>query len=417
MPSLLAILGLCSAALAGVSTVYYLIVLARLLIAQRNLPTLASPDALRARPADKLWPSIGLIVPAHNEQDVIAEHARSVLAIDYPALHAVLSLDRCTDGTRAEVERVLREVGPAAAARVTIVEGNDTPVDWAGKTNAIRRGLAAAPPAVRDADLLLFTDADITFEPSALRAAVALLEARNLGLLSLLNRLTHDRWFECLVQPAAGFELVRQFPLDTVNREDKPRAFANGQFMLFRRAAYEALGGHDAVKSELLEDIAFARRLVALRLGLRLGVFMSGGLVHCRMYRAWDAFQRGWKRIFTEAAHRRPERLAQSYWRLLLTGVLFPLAGPAALLLALALRRNDPPLSLALLITGGAALSAVIFTLSIIYRAQRAPLWALPLYPCGAWMVARLLRRAALDLARGRATRWAGRDYAREVRA
>src|SRR5205823_291327 len=94
-----------------------------------------------------------------------------------------------------------------------------------------------------------------------IRACVALLERRRLDLLSLLSTLTCDTWFERLAQPAAGFELVRQYPISRANRRSNPRAFANGQFMLFRRAAYDAIGGHGAVHDELLEDLALARRL------------------------------------------------------------------------------------------------------------------------------------------------------------
>lgn len=412
--------------LAAAAAAYYGVVLGRVIRSTRSLPTLRHGLAVAdAHPPHSPWPRIVAIVPAHNEEDVIEAHARSVAAQDYPEFHAVFSLDRCTDRTEEIVRRVIAEQPPERRARLSVHLVRDCPPGWAGKVHAIHSA-AAAHQAARDAaaepDLLLFADADTVLDPRCLRAAVALLRQRGLGLLSLLGTLTREGWFGSIVQPAAGFELLRQFPLDAVNRGDKPRAFANGQFMLWDRRAYEITGGHEAVKSELLEDIAFARRLQAARRGdpgaPRWGVFLADGLMTCRMYRTWEAFTRGWKRIYTESAHRRPGRLARSSLRVLLTGVLLAPAGPAALIAgSIVLARPDPPLGWALVAGGTLGTLAAWIALAVIYRAQRTPIAWLLLYPLGAFLVSRLLRRAAKDLTRGRATRWAGREYAREVRA
>ncbi len=174
--------------------------------------------------------------------------------------------------------------------------------------HAVHAGVTRSRGAA-DADFLLFADADTLFSPGCIASALALMRERKLDLLSLLSTLTHDTWFERVVQTAAALELMRQFPLTRVNGVDgRRRAFANGQFMLFRRDAYDAIGGHEAVKDALLEDLALARRIDdGTR---RLGVFMADGLFHCRMYADWPQFRRGWKRIYTEAASRRAKRLS-----------------------------------------------------------------------------------------------------------
>ena len=98
-----------------------------------------------------------------------------------------------------------------------------------------------------------------------------------------------------------------------VNRRDSRRHFANGQFMLFRRDVYDAIGGHEAVKGELLEDIALARVVGMRRHDYAGGCLMADGMLFCRMYRSWEAFRRGWRRIYTEAAKRKPQCQATRY--------------------------------------------------------------------------------------------------------
>src|SRR5262249_28674428 len=156
---------------------------------------------------------------------------------------------------------------------------------------------------------------DTIFHPSCTRATVALLRHRNLDLLSLLSTLTADRWFERCVQPAAGFELIRQYPLVRMNRQGShSRPFANGQYILIRREAYDRIDGHRSVRSEVFEDVRLAQH--AAREKLRLGVFMADGMLRCRMYKDWAEFQRGWNRIFSESCNRRPNRLRQAARRM-----------------------------------------------------------------------------------------------------
>jgi len=399
---------LVAASIAG--AVYYTIVLVRIASARRAIPRLR--DALEAG-APSEWPAMCVVVPAHNEEDVVEDLARSLLGQDYPDLRIVFALDRCTDATEARLRAVL-----GADARSEIVTVSSCPDDWAGKTHAIHRGVTDSRGA-RDARLLLFADADTLFESSLCRAAAATLRARGLGLLSLLSELSSDLWFERFVQPAAGFELIRQYPLDSVNADKKPRAFANGQFMLFDREVYDRLGGHTLVKKELLEDIAFARQMNRRRKrdGARWGVLMSDGLLKCRMYRSWEAFQKGWKRIYTEASSRRPDRLREWAIRQIVSGVAAPAtalmsigAGVAILILP------DRPLALALLGTGLASLATMFASLSVIYRDQGLPARYALTYPFGALWTARLLWRAARDLRGGVATEWGGRSYARPVK-
>ncbi len=393
-------------ALASACLAYWSVALVRIRHALRRLPTLRHGAAL---PLPSPAPSLCAVIPAHNEAAHIAELIRSLVAQDYPSFHVVLACDRCTDDTVRLARRAVHDA--EASDRFTILEIDACPEDWAGKTNAIWQAVQRSPHAA-SSDLLLFADADTRFGASCLRAAVALLQQRNLDLLSILSTLSARHWFERVIQPAASFELLRQYPMQSANRYPNPRPFANGQFLLFRADAYRAVGGHEAVKDDLLEDIALARAIGFS--DRRPGVLLADGLLTCHMYESFPAFRRGWKRIYTEAANRRAPRLASLAWRLRFSNFLLPLGALAALILAINAPSRDlgaDVLDLFTLVVSSLALLAYLLSMVITLRVQRAPLWAALLQPFAALAIASILAQAARDLRSGRATAWGGRHY------
>jgi len=405
---LLDFLALALSVVAATTIVYSILLIIRVRTSINRVPTARAGAALPV-PADG-WPSVCIVVPAHNEERVIGAMAESLAAQDYPRLRVVFALDRCTDGAEAALKDAI-----GADRRFEIIHITSCPDDWAGKTHAVWRGVNESEGAA-DAELLLFADADTVFDPICVRATVALLLDRGLDMLSLLSTLTSRRWWELVGQPAAAFELLRHFPIHRVNIASKSRpAFANGQFMLFRADAYRRIGGHESVKSELLEDMAFAR---ALRDGgMRNGLLLADGVLHCRMYGSWDAFQRGWKRIFIESARRRPARLRAWARRLIVTDVLLPISALMCLLLGvIELRADDQGSGWIGALLGTAALAAWLISIGVIHRVQRSPMWTPILHPVGAWLTAKILRDAAGDLETGKGVTWAGRTYAREKR-
>ncbi len=391
-------------------TAYWAAATLRIADSLRRLPTCRAGAAL-PEPSGG-WPAVCVIVPAHNEGAQIAGLVASLRAQRYPRLSIVLALDRCTDDTEARAR--------AAAEgddRIEIIGIDRCPPEWAGKVHAVWSAVSRSPRA-REAELLLFADADTEFDPDCVRAAVALLGARGLDMLSLLSTLTSDRWFERAAQTAFSLELLRQYPLLSANRWPEPRPFANGQFMLFRRAAYERIGGHEAVRTALLEDIALARA-VALA-GLRPGVLLAGGMLRCRMYDDWTGFRRGWKRIFIESTGRRSSRLLSLARRQAVSNFALPLASLACFgVSAWTSLHPDPPFRLldaAGLLISGWALKSYLGAMLLALRAGRQPLWTAALQPIGGLLCAVVLRESALDLRRGKATAWGGRAYVLEDR-
>lgn len=356
---------------------------------------LASPE-----PRDG-WPSLSIIVPVHNEQRVIEACAASLLAQSYPELQIVLVLDRCTDNTRALLRP--HENDP----RLVILEKDHCPDNWAGKCHAASVGAQHAT-----GDWLLFTDADTQFDPDLAKASVALAVEHQSPLLSLLSSLTYTAWHECVAQPVATMALMRIFPPTRMRHHKRPRPFANGQFMLFDRSWYIRIGGHTAVKDDLLEDLAFAR-LIHHHGGMTT-VAMADGMLRCSMYDSLDAFRRGWKRIFIEACRRKTWRMRKHAWRLMALGILAPLVQLGALAAAFAV--NQMPLRMALIAMALGSVAAQIVALNLIYTLSGAPRKALLGYPLGCWIVARLIFDGARDLHRRRPVIWGGREYVLDPR-
>lgn len=384
----------------GAMVVYWSIALVRIWRTASTLPT--ARDGLALAAGRTVWPSVAVVIPAHNESKVIAELVASLRAVDYPSLTVTLALDRCTDGTAAAARGAI-----AGDARFTIVEIASCEPGWSGKVHAAHVGVHES--GAMNADLLLFADADTLFDPGCLKACVALLDARRLDMLSLLSTMRHERWYETLVQPVAGLELVKQYPLLLANETGEGgggrRAFANGQFMLFRRDCYARFGGHHEVRRELLEDLRFAQILEYY--GMACGVLLADGMLVCRMYDSWAQFTKGWKRIYTEAAHRNPGRLTRLGWRVRgsLTGLP---VGAACGVVAGGV--GGVPIAAAV---AGLGLMLMLAAMVVVQRLGRGPWWAALATPIGGWLIGGLLIGAGRDLSRGRGVEWAGMTYDR----
>ena len=367
----------------------------------RGIPTLRRGEKLAA--ANPSTGRVCVVIPAHNESRVISALVRSLRAETYPDMRAVLALDRCTDDTAR-----LARAQIADDRRFEIVEIDACPPEWVGKVHALHAGVTRSHGAA-GADFLLFADADTAFTPGCIAASLALMRERKLDLLSLLSTLTFHTWFERIVQPAATLELMRQYPLALANAATSRRPFANGQFLLFTRATYDDIGGHEAVKSSLFEDVDLAR-LVDARKRLA-GVFLADGLFHCSMYGDWPQFRRGWKRIFMQAAGSNARHLTLSAHRTRWLGTLLPLWMLGAAPVGLFLAPREPLVGWTLVALGCVAMAVWLATLVRITVLARAPLWIAPLHIAGAWLAARVLDEAASDVRQHRPTQWGGREY------
>ncbi|MBI1303490.1 MAG: glycosyltransferase [Phycisphaera sp.] len=388
------ILGFILAGLSAALVVLAIVLIVRIARADRGIP--------RVREGDTLPPAAGLlsiVIPAHNEARVIEESVRGLRRQTRRNFEAIYVLDRCTDRT-AELLRAAAEGDP----RIRIVENGSCPDDWAGKCNACRIGAGFAT-----GEWLLFTDADCRFQPDMLDAMVAIAEARGTALLSAVGRLTFKHGFERVLQPVAGAVLFRIFPIDKANRTERRWPFANGQFLLFRREAYLAYGGHELVKDALLEDLAFAWRIHAL--GGKLGVVDASRRMEVAMYDSARAMRSGWTRIFIESCGRNPARLVFAGIELLIASVLLPLAAAGAIAVGVVGAFRGMEHAVLVAASGCVALASGFALVALLHQRQRAPLAGSVLHPLAAAVVAAWLFDGARMLVKRVPVRWGGREY------
>ncbi len=266
-------------------------------------------------------PLVSAIVPAKDEEANIEGCLQSICGLAYPRLEIVVVNDRSTDRTE-EIARGLA----ANDSRMHVVAIDQLPPGWTGKTHALDRGAASAR-----GQWLLFLDADTIHAPDSLAIMMEFARSQRAALVSLLPELRCETFWEQVVQPLAAITLMQSFPLHTVNRDDSPLAFANGQYILIERSAYDAVEGHRAVRANFLEDIALAKRVKAAGLPIRVALVQK--LVTCRMYASLDQLKKGWSRIFYAAQDGRPVGLVSK----LLDPIVFCQSGHLALFVAVAL--------------------------------------------------------------------------------
>jgi chlorobactene glucosyltransferase len=225
---------------------------------------------------------ISLLVPARNEAAVIGETVRSLLGQDGDEIELLILDDHSTDGTA--------EIACAAAGgdpRLRVLPGKDLPTGWLGKNWACHQLAAAAR-----GEILIFTDADVRWGSGALAALLAEQDHRQADLLTIWPTQESVTWSERLTVPLMALVVHAYLPILFVHHSPFPLfGAANGQCMLFRRDAYNQIGGHEAVRDNVVEDVSLARRIKSH--GLRLRMAEGNHLITCRMYRSWAQVRDG----------------------------------------------------------------------------------------------------------------------------
>jgi len=207
------------------------------------------------------WPAVTAVVPARDEADVIARSIGSLLAQDYPGpFRVILVDDQSTDGTAEAARAAARALG--AEDRLEVIDGAALPSGWTGKLWALSQGVARAS-ADRAPGYVWLTDADIGHGPSSLRRLVARAEHGKLALAALMVKLHCSTWPERLLIPAFVFFFQMLFPFAWVNDPRNRVAAGAGGCMLVNRQALERAGGIAAVRTEIIDDCALARKLKA----------------------------------------------------------------------------------------------------------------------------------------------------------
>lgn len=309
------------------------------------LNTLSFPRLKPASPAAA--PFVSLLVPARDEASVIANTVQRLLRQDYPHFELLLLDDDSSDGT-AQIARLAAD----GDARLRVLPGKPLTAGWTGKNWACSQLAEAA-----SGEILVFTDADVRWQPGALRALLHGMERTGADTFTVWPTQDTVTWPERLVVPMMTFAILAYLPeLGVRFTPWQSLAAANGQCLAFRREAYARSGGHAAVRDDIVEDVALARltKVQGMRLVMALGEGQIGG----RMYTNWQEVRYGFAKNILAGHGNQPALLALSavfHWLVFLVPWLWLLAGLATgsgLLLA--------PLSMILLAMGLRALSAAL---------------------------------------------------------
>lgn len=238
------------------------------------------PRLARAFPPERReTPHVTVIIPARDEADNIGRCLNSILAQDYPALrlNVIVVDDHSADGTAAIVRGIT-----AGHPRLALMQSPPLPPRWTGKSHACWIGARAAPP---ETEWLCFIDADVWGDSALLSSAVRAVLDHKLDLLSLTPRQYLKSFAERLILPCGLILLSFVQNLARAQARSGSQVTATGQFILVRRASYDAVGGHAAVSNEICEDREFARRLK--QSGHAVLLMDGADAVSTRMYTGW----------------------------------------------------------------------------------------------------------------------------------
>jgi len=244
--------------------------------------------------------SVEILIPAKDEGERVRVCLESVLGQDYRNFSVICVDDRSADQTGAIIDEYAGKLPEKVRAIHVPMDG--LPAGWLGKCHALWTAAKQAK-----AEWILFVDSDVKLEPDALSAALALAVGREYDALSIMTTLECETFLEHLVLPLAAASVSSMCLISLTNDDNRQIAFANGQFFLIRREAYEQVGGHEAVKDHITEDVALMRILKAR--GYRTRLFLGSKFASTRMHSTWRQMKNGWGRIYSGVSSRKPARI------------------------------------------------------------------------------------------------------------
>ena len=357
-------------------------------------------------------PLISICVPARDEEQNIRRCVESLLAQTYPNFEIIVLDDRSTDSTPRILEELLQTTKVATTwqprsddfSRLRVIHGSDLPAGWAGKPHALTQVSASAR-----GDWLCFVDADTFAAPEALASCYVKALETEADLFTIMTFQELGSFWEKVLMPLVLTALSVGFSPRKVNDPKRRDAVANGQFILIRRAVYDAVGGHERIKDQIVEDKALSEQVKWN--GYRLVIADGYEMARTRMYTSLPQMWEGWTKNIYLGLRDTPSML-------LLGAFGATLALIAALFLPV-----WPLLGFLWLLKGGGALALGVIAKSLIVWG--ALLWARAavshglgisrLYaltiPLGAGLFAAIMLTSAWKVLSGQGVTWRGRVY------
>ena len=355
-------------------------------------------------------PLISLCVPARNEERNIRLCVEGLLRQDYPNFEIIVLDDRSTDGTAEILGKLLRESesllshGKESAPSLLIMSGSDLPEGWAGKPHALVQASAVAR-----GEWLCFVDADTFLSPNTLSACYAKALDTRADMFTIMTFQILDSFWEKVVMPIVMTALSVGFSPRKVNDPNSKDAIANGQFILIKRAVYDAIGGHESVKDQIVEDKAISEQVKWN--GYRLIVADGHGVARTRMYTSLPEMWEGWtKNIYPGLSDRSSLLMLGAFGAFvaLVAALILPLW---PVLVVLWYLRGGGWLALTVLAQSLILWGIVIYARARVSTGMGIPAWYALTLPLGAAVFAAMMFTSMWRVLSGKGVTWKGRMY------
>jgi hypothetical protein len=266
-------------------------------------------------PADEDLPTLSVIAAGRDEAAAIEGAVRSWLALDLPGLEVIVVDDRSRDESPAILARLAKEDPRLIHLRI-----DERPEGWLGKCHALRIAAERA-----SGDFLLFTDADVEFQPEGVRKSLALVQRDQLDLLTLLPMVRTEGWLQASFTFLFFQVFLEALGSRRVNRGLGGGSLGVGAFGMVRRACYEAAGGHEQLRMQVGDDTGLTR--VILRQGGKQRVHFGFEVASLQWQSGVLGTVRGLEKNAYWGLRLSPVLLVAA--TLMLLWQLLPLAGPA----------------------------------------------------------------------------------------
>ncbi len=222
-------------------------------------------------PDPRKHPRISVVIPARNEAGDIEATVRGALAQQGVQVEIIVVNDHSSDDTGVIINRLASE-----DRRVRALHDPPMKDGWLGKANAMQYGAQLAT-----GDFIIFTDADIQHKPGSFAAAVAEMQEHRLSLLSMCPMFIWESIWENAAAPAFLLAMTN-FMSGPIHDPESDDALAIGAFIMVEAEVYRALGGHEGVRSQMLDDVMLARHFKAK--GQRVAFRVAPQCLSVRMY-------------------------------------------------------------------------------------------------------------------------------------
>ncbi|MDC0206804.1 glycosyltransferase family 2 protein [Nitrospinae bacterium] len=335
-------------------------------------------------------PPLSVCVPARNEERGVEACLNSLLNQNYPNFEVIAIDDHSTDRTGDIMRNLAQE-----NSRLKVLKAADLPEGWLGKPFALHQAFK-----VTRGEYLLFTDADPVFKPTALNTAVHVMRERDLDVLTLMPKAEFGSFWERAVQPVIFGFIASLTQFKNVNDPDHRSAMGFGAFLMFRRSAYEKIGGHEAGKSDVLEDVLIAKR--AKRAGLKLFVADAKQLFSIRMYFGLKEIWFGWEKNMFLAMKK--SVLKATYNVAVVLGFVFT----PYIILAINIFEQIGWLWIGMAVVGVVLVSAAAYKTCDEMELHRNNA---VLFPMGALVMAAIMANSMFHTLVRKKTKWRGRVY------